>query len=134
MPLSASTTRAKWGLEGFSEALAAEVAPFGLRVTLAELGGVDTAWSAASLAFAAPRPAYDDLRRALFGTAEVPWPTAEGEGPDPRDAAAALLAHVNAEAGPLRLIIGDDAPEHIALALDTRRQDYVRDPRFTWPS
>jgi NAD(P)-dependent dehydrogenase (short-subunit alcohol dehydrogenase family) len=134
VPLLGLYNASKWGLEGFSEALAAEVAPFGIRVTIAELGGFNTDWAGASMAFAAPRPEYDDLRRALFGTAEVPWPIAEGEGPDPRDAAAALLAHVNAEAGPLRLIIGDDAPEHIALALDTRRQDYVRDPRFTWPS
>jgi len=136
VPLLGLYNASKWGLEGFSEALAAEVAGFGIRVTIAELGGFGTDWAGSSMAFAAPNAAYDELRSALFGTAEVPWP-ASGEPtaePDPRVAAAALLAHVDAEAGPLRLIIGDDAPEHIALALDTRRQDYVRDPRFQWPT
>ncbi|RKQ84953.1 NADP-dependent 3-hydroxy acid dehydrogenase YdfG [Solirubrobacter pauli] len=136
VPLLGLYNASKWGLEGFSEALAAEVAGFGIRVTIAELGGFGTDWGGSSMAFATPHPAYDGLRAALFGTAEVPWPMPEeapGE-PDPRAAAAALLAHVDADSGPLRLIIGDDAPEHIALALDTRRQDYARDPRFAWPA
>jgi len=136
VPLLGLYNASKWGLEGFSEALAAEVAGFGIRVTIAELGGFGTDWAGSSMAFAAPNPAYDGLREGIFGTAEVPWSAAEessGE-PDPRAAAAALLAHVNAGSGPLRLIVGDDAPEHIALALDTRRQDYAHDPRFTWPT
>ncbi|MDA0179978.1 SDR family NAD(P)-dependent oxidoreductase [Solirubrobacter phytolaccae] len=136
VPLLGLYNASKWGLEGFSEALAAEVAGFGVRVTIAELGGFGTDWGGSSMAFATPNRDYDPLRTALFGTAEVPWPVPEeatGE-PDPRAAAAALLAHVDAESGPLRLIVGDDAPEHIALALETRRQDYTRDPRFTWPA
>jgi NAD(P)-dependent dehydrogenase (short-subunit alcohol dehydrogenase family) len=33
----------KWGLEGFSQALAAEVEDFGIHVTIAEPGGFSTA-------------------------------------------------------------------------------------------
>ncbi len=139
MPLFGLYNASKWGLEGFSEALAAEVAPFGVRVTIAELGGFDTDWAGSSMAFAQPRPEYDELRTALFGTPEVPWPVPEGGAPpsgepDPREAAAALLAHVDADEGPLRLMIGADVPGHVAMALDARRQDYGRDPRFTWPT
>lgn len=136
VPLLGLYNASKWGLEGFSEAMAAEVAPFGIRVTIAELGGFGTDWGGSSMAFAAPNADYDELRAGIFGTAEVPWPASgEDDGqPDPRVAAEVLLAHVHADDGPLRLLVGDDAPEHVAMALDARRQDYTRDPRFTWPA
>ena len=48
----------KWALEGFSQALAAEVADFGIKVTLIEPGGFDTDWGGASAKHATPLPAY----------------------------------------------------------------------------
>ena len=36
--------------------------------------------------------------------------------------------------GPLRLLVGDDAPTFVALALAARRDDYGRDLRFEWPA
>jgi NAD(P)-dependent dehydrogenase (short-subunit alcohol dehydrogenase family) len=155
MPSLGLYNAAKWGLEGFSEALAAEVAGFGIRVTIAEVGGVDTDWAGPSMRFASPIGAYDELRTALFGTAEVPWPAAsgadavpevsgdpepdaaaaedDGAGATPAEAAAAIVAHVRAADGPLRLLVGEDAPVHVAAALALRRDDYARDGRFTWP-
>lgn len=154
MPTLGAYNASKWGMEGFSEALAAEVAPFGIRVTIAELGGFATDWGGASMRFAEPNADYDALRTSLFGTAEVPWPSA-GSGADddphadadadavatddaatdadPAVAAAALLAHVDRPEGPLRLLVGDDAPDQVAMALDARRVDYAQDPRLTWP-
>jgi NAD(P)-dependent dehydrogenase (short-subunit alcohol dehydrogenase family) len=142
MPMLGMYNAAKWALEGFSEALAAEVAAFGIRVTIAELGGFATDWAGSSMRFAAPVPAYDQLRTSLFGTPSVPWevpdhaasdePPAEGE-PGPEVAAAALLAHVDRDDGPLRVLIGDDAPHQVALAFAARRDDYERDPRVAWP-
>jgi hypothetical protein len=38
----------KWALEGFSQALAQEVAPFGIHVTLIEPGGFSTDWAGSS--------------------------------------------------------------------------------------
>jgi len=138
MPTFGMYNASKWALEGFSEALAAEVAPWGLRVTIAELGGFATDWAGSSMRFATPMPDYDPLRTSLFGAPTVPWDmtqqgAADGDEGDPRDAAAALLAHVNLEDGPLRLLIGDDAPVHVRMALESRRDDYGRDPRFAWP-
>jgi NAD(P)-dependent dehydrogenase (short-subunit alcohol dehydrogenase family) len=127
---------AKWGLEGFSEALAAEVAAFGIRVTIVEPGEVDTQWGTSSMRFAEPNPAYDELRTQLFGSAEIPWPaTGEtGGGTRAADAAAAILEHL---ADPhderLRLLVGDDAPGQVAEALARRREDYERDERFAEP-
>ena len=133
MPTLGLYNAAKWALEGFSEALAAEVAGFGIRVTLAELGETDTEWATASMRFSAPNPAYDELRAGLFGSPEVPWPDAHGTGggtPAP-DAAAAILRHVADPADTrLRLLVGDDAPAQVVAALDGRRRDYARDPRF----
>ena len=135
MPTFGMYNATKWALEGFSAALAEEVAAFGIRVTIAELGGFDTSWATTSMRFAAPNPAYDELRTSLFGTPTVPWDvgSAVSTEPPPSVAAAALLAHVDAPDGPLRLLIGADAPVHVAAALDLRRQDYQCDPRFTWP-
>jgi NAD(P)-dependent dehydrogenase (short-subunit alcohol dehydrogenase family) len=153
MPTFGLYNAAKWALEGFSEALAAEVAAFGIRVTIAELGGFATDWAGASMRFATPVAAYDLLRTSLFGSPVVPWEvpdpdpathpdeaadsseeTAAESEPGPDVAAAALLAHVDGDDGPLRLLVGDDAPHHVALALAARRDDYERDPRLAWPA
>jgi NAD(P)-dependent dehydrogenase (short-subunit alcohol dehydrogenase family) len=165
MPMLGMYNASKWALEGFSEALAAEVAGFGVRVTIAELGGFATDWAGSSMRFAAPVAAYDDLRESLFGTTVVPWPAAQPAGeeeaprghdaasatetvgatdgavveaaptePDPSVAARALLEHVDAAEGPLRLLVGDDAPVQVQTVFERRRDDYGRDPRFTWPA
>lgn len=136
MPTFGLYNASKWALEGFSEALAAEVAPFGIRVTIAELGGFATDWAWSSMRFATPLPAYDGLRESLFGSARVPWDMsnqASDTSADPAKAASALVAHVRRGDGPLRLMIGDDAPEHVRMALERRRDDYRRDERFKWP-
>jgi NAD(P)-dependent dehydrogenase (short-subunit alcohol dehydrogenase family) len=145
MPTLGLYNAAKWALEGFSEALAAEMAGFGVRVTIAELGGFATDWGGSSMRFATPIAAYDELRTSLYGTPAVPWEEAAASEstagardeppaePGPEVAAAAVLAHVDRPDGPLRLLVGDDAPGHVALALAARRDDYGRDHRFTWP-
>ncbi len=55
----------KWGLEGFSQSLAAEVAGFGIKVTLIEPGGFATDWAGPSAKHATPLPAYDETRAGL---------------------------------------------------------------------
>ena len=132
MPLLGLYNASKWGLEAFSEAMAAEVAAFGIRVTLLEPGELDTEWAGASMQFSSPSTAYDELRTGMFGTAEIPWPAgASGGGTTPEAAAAAILAHVASEDDErFRVLIGDDAPVQVHAALDQRRQDYARDPRY----
>jgi NAD(P)-dependent dehydrogenase (short-subunit alcohol dehydrogenase family) len=80
MPTLGLYNAAKWGLEGFSEAMAAEVGRFGIRVTIAEPGAIDTDWAGESMRFSSPVVAYDELRTELFGTVTVPWPAAESSG------------------------------------------------------
>ena len=71
----------KWGLEGWSESLAFELAPFGLRVKTIAPGGIATDFASRSLVFT-PHPAYmaaigktmaaftDPARRSQSSTAE----------------------------------------------------------------
>jgi NAD(P)-dependent dehydrogenase (short-subunit alcohol dehydrogenase family) len=134
MPTLGLYNAAKWALEGWTEAMAAEVAPFGVRTTIVQPGAIDTDWATGSMRFATPSPEYNELRTGLFGTAEVPWPGGEtGGGTSPATIAAAILAHVaDCNDHRLRLLVGDDAPEQVRAAICKRIEDYRLDPR--WPT
>ena len=101
-PLVGLYHASKWALEGFSQALAQEVAPFGVHVTLIEPGGFDTDWAGPSAKHADPLPAYDELRAAVNAERQHRW-AAPG---DPAASAAALLKVVDAEEPPLRVFFG----------------------------
>lgn len=132
MPMLGLYNSTKWGLEAFSEAMAAEVKQFGIRVSLIEPGALDTDWAGGSMRFSSPVKAYDDLRTELFGTAEVPWPVGGSSGGTrPENAAAAILTRVAAKDDQrLRVLVGDDAAPQVRAALELRHEDYIRDPRF----
>lgn len=55
-PLVGMYHASKWALEGLSQALAQEVAPFGVHVTLIEPGGFDTDWAGPSARHSRPCP------------------------------------------------------------------------------
>ncbi|NUR07378.1 MAG: SDR family oxidoreductase [Nocardioidaceae bacterium] len=101
----------KWGLEGFSQALAREVADFGIKVTLVEPGGFSTDWAGDSAKRSAESPAYDEMRRKANE-----WRAQRTAKPgDPSASAAALLKVVDADEPPLRVFFGE-APLGIATA------------------
>jgi NAD(P)-dependent dehydrogenase (short-subunit alcohol dehydrogenase family) len=90
----------KWGLEGFSEALALEVAEFGIHVTLVEPGGFDTDWSGSSAVRAEPIEAYEDARRQMAERrSQLPQGRTDATGE-------AILQIVDAESPPLRVFFG----------------------------
>ncbi|WP_033353668.1 SDR family NAD(P)-dependent oxidoreductase [Nocardiopsis xinjiangensis] len=137
MPMLGLYNAGKWALEGFSEALSAEVSQFGIRVTIAQLGGFATDWAGSSMPFASPMPEYDELRTSVFGTAQIPWPAADPDAPptdaDPAVAAEALITHLSEPDRPLRVLIGEDAREHAAFAYAARRDSYGTRRDFDWP-
>jgi NAD(P)-dependent dehydrogenase (short-subunit alcohol dehydrogenase family) len=90
----------KWALEGLSEALAAEVAPLGLSVTIVEPGPYGTDWSGDSAVHTEPIPAYDPVREARRAGAAARTPA------DPAVTAEVVLKLVDSEQPPLRLFIG----------------------------
>ncbi|GHE91218.1 short-chain dehydrogenase/reductase [Amycolatopsis deserti] len=99
----------KFAVEALHEALAEELAPFGVSVTIVEPGVFGTGFGAASAqvaqtidAYAAPDYADDD-----------------GDPPgDPADAAAAIVAVAGTADAPLRLPLGRDAVARIRAKLD----------------
>jgi NAD(P)-dependent dehydrogenase (short-subunit alcohol dehydrogenase family) len=99
----------KWALEGLSQALAQEVASFGIKVTLIEPGGFDTDWGGASAKFTTPLPDYAGVREEgmRFRAARV---ALRG---DPAATRSAILKIVDAEDPPLRVFLGE-APLAIA--------------------
>jgi NAD(P)-dependent dehydrogenase (short-subunit alcohol dehydrogenase family) len=97
----------KWGIEGFAESVAQEVAPFGIGVTIVEPGGARTEFRYGSAQVADPLPAYDGNPAHAFRTMLDP---ANGLAPgDPARMAAAIIASADAEPAPLRIILGSQA-------------------------
>ena len=110
-PLVGAYHASKWALEGFSQALAQEVADFGIDVTLIEPGGFSTDWGGASAKRSAELPAYAEMHaKAAEGRKKR-----GGTPGDPTASAAAVLAIVDAEKPPLRAFLGS-APLGIAKA------------------
>jgi len=107
----------KWGLEGFSQALAAEVAGFGIKVTLVEPAGFSTDWRGPSAVVADPMPEYEEIRnyRAARSTdGNELW-----EPGDPQATGPAILELVDAEEPPLRTFFGTGT-------LDMIRAEYAK--------
>jgi NAD(P)-dependent dehydrogenase (short-subunit alcohol dehydrogenase family) len=94
----------KWALEGMSDALSQEVAGFGIHVTIIEPGGFSTDWSGSSAAHVTPLPAYDAIRDSRA--------TASVKRGDPSASSDAILAVVDADDPPLRLLLGSFAYDH----------------------
>ncbi|MEV5649041.1 SDR family oxidoreductase [Nocardia sp. NPDC052254] len=99
----------KWALEGFSQSLAAEVADFGIHVTLIEPGGFSTDWSGPSSVHSEQNPAYTEIRDARNRTRSA---VSAGE---PAATRTAILTVVDADKPPLRLFLGT-APLRMATA------------------
>ena len=101
----------KFALEGLSEALAEEVAPLGIRLTIVEPGGFRTDWAGRSLVQAAK--VIDDYNVSSGQTREL-IASVNGRQPgDPTLAAQAMIEVVESDDPPLRLVLGADALERI---------------------
>jgi NAD(P)-dependent dehydrogenase (short-subunit alcohol dehydrogenase family) len=104
----------KWALEGLSESLAQEVASFGIKVTLIEPGGYATDWGGSSAVHSAPLPVYDAVR------AQVEQFVNHYPFGDPQATGEAILAVVDADDPPLRVILGAPPLPMIRDAYDQR--------------
>ncbi|GAA2522774.1 SDR family oxidoreductase [Streptomyces longisporus] len=90
----------KWALEGMSEALAQEVGPLGIHVTLVEPGPYGTDWSGSSAVHTEPIAAYEPVREARRAGATARAPQ------DPQGTADVILELVDTDEPPLRLFLG----------------------------
>ncbi|RAG87217.1 short-chain dehydrogenase/reductase [Streptacidiphilus pinicola] len=110
----------KWGLEGFSDALLQELAPFGIKVTLIEPGGYATDWGGDSASHSEPNPVYQPQRDAIAAHfSSVPQPGPEVTVP-------AVFAAVDAAEPPLRLPLSGFAYEIVTEVYRQRLQAWKR--------
>jgi NAD(P)-dependent dehydrogenase (short-subunit alcohol dehydrogenase family) len=110
----------KFALEGLSEALAAEVAPHGIKVLIVEPGAFRTGLAGSRQTQSAPLEAY----ATTVGPFRTDFPASDGNQPgDPAKAAAAILTALAADETPLRLPLGEDAWAAIAAAADAARAE-----------
>lgn len=109
----------KFALEGASEALAGEVAPFGIGVTIVEPGPFRTDFLGRSMGRATPIPDYEDgpagALRARDGHGKQPG--------DPVRAVEAIIDAVRSRSAPLRLPLGRSAVERIRTKLTGQLAD-----------
>ena len=100
----------KFAIEGLSEALAAEVAPFGIQVLVVEPGAFRTSFSGGGLLESEPMEVYAQT----VGATRKMIKGMDGQQPgDPAKAAEAILTALAAEEAPLRLPLGADAVDGI---------------------
>jgi NAD(P)-dependent dehydrogenase (short-subunit alcohol dehydrogenase family) len=114
-PSTGLYSASKFALEGMSEALAMEAAAFGIKLTIVQPGGYWTDLYRSGLTMTEPSAAYAPLRAEL----ETQW--AEGSSDsDPGLAAEAVIALINSDDPPLRLVLGGTAYD-LAVAMSGAR-------------
>ena len=102
---------AKWAVGGFSDALAMEVASFGVKVCTLEPGGIRTNWARrAGEDMPELLPDYEASVGAIFKLLRSISGREEG---DPRKIADVILQLANSEDVPLRLVLGIDAAKRV---------------------
>jgi NAD(P)-dependent dehydrogenase (short-subunit alcohol dehydrogenase family) len=104
---------AKWGVEGFSEVLAKEMGPLGVKVTIIEPGGFRTDFAGSSTTITEGRPEYDST----VGAAARFQRAYDGNQPgDPVKAAAVIVQVASLDEPPFRLLLGTDAVRAVEQA------------------
>lgn len=111
----------KFALEGLSEALAAEVAPHGIKTTIVEPGPFHTGFSSKSVAYGT-----NLLPAAYPSTAGLTDAFSEFDGPtssDPRKGVKIIIEAVESDDPPFRLPLGAMAFEAIEAKFEEVRQE-----------
>ncbi len=103
IPFQAFYCASKFAVEGYAEALAYEVEPFNIRVTLVQPGNFKTAFTAARRKVPIePHSPYAAAESKAVSLMEID----EAKGADPRDAAKAIERILNDERPPRRISVG----------------------------
>ena len=112
----------KWGIEGFCESMAQEVAAFGIGVTIVEPGGARTEFRYGSAQVADGLPAYAGTPARSFE--KMLDPAGDLAPGDPARMAAAIIDSVGEEPAPLRMVLGSHALDSTITTLQRRIADF----------
>jgi len=111
-PGLAAYQSAKWAVGGFSTVLAQEVAPFGLKVTVLEPGGMRTDWAGTSMSI----PPISEPYQATVGAFARMVTEHQGTEPtDPARVAELIRRVVELPEPPVRLLVGSDAVQYAGM-------------------
>ena len=108
----------KFGLEGFTASLAAEVKDFGIKVTLVEPAGYATNWAGPSAVHTERSPAYEDFRSQMARPA--------GKRGEPGATRGAMLRVVDTTEPPLRIFFGQGPLQVIKNEYASRIAEWER--------
>jgi NAD(P)-dependent dehydrogenase (short-subunit alcohol dehydrogenase family) len=124
LPGSTAYHAAKWAVGGFTESLAQEVAPFGVKVCALEPGGMRTNWGIRAHQDV-PRllPDYEPSVGAIVKALHSLWGQ---ENSDPGKVAQIILRLADSDHLPAHLLLGSDAIKYAAQAEATRAADTER--------
>jgi NAD(P)-dependent dehydrogenase (short-subunit alcohol dehydrogenase family) len=124
LPGSTAYHAAKWAVGGFTESLAQEVAPFGVKVCALEPGGMRTNWGArAHKDVPELLPDYEPSVGAIVKALHSLWGK---ENSDPAKVAQLILRLADSKHLPAHLLLGSDAVEYAGQAEATRAQEAER--------
>jgi NAD(P)-dependent dehydrogenase (short-subunit alcohol dehydrogenase family) len=100
---------AKFGVCGFSEALAVEVVPLGIFVTSLEPGAMDTDWGKSSMSYTPEVEGYEKSVGALVAVLQQFAGMETKHGGDPKKIAKLIIKITDNPAPPVHLVVGKDA-------------------------
>lgn len=114
---------AKFGVSGFTEVLAKEVAPLGIKVTSVEPGGFRTDWAGASMTYAPFVEGYEDTvsKRVEYFQSDAFVPVG-----DPEKAAQVMVNLAEHPEPPVHLILGSEAAAMLQHADEARKAEFEK--------
>ena len=115
----------KWGIEGSTESVAQEFAPFGVGISIVEPGGARTEFRYGSAQVADALPDYAGTPARSFE--KLLDPNAAQAPSDPARMATAIITTVDIQHAPLRIVLGSQALDATITTLEKRTAAFLLD-------
>ena len=111
----------KFAIEGYSEALAKEITPLGIKLTLVEPGAFRTDFAGDSLA--TPENPIDDYEETAHKFVKMQEEMSGEQPGNPDKAAQAMIKVVESDNPPMRLVLGEDALKATRQKIETFQKE-----------
>jgi NAD(P)-dependent dehydrogenase (short-subunit alcohol dehydrogenase family) len=122
IPGASTYCAAKHGVEGLTESLQRELAPFGVRTLLIEPGAFQTSFATSSIRVPRATMSLYDGTPAGMARSYISAGGVAMRG-DPQKAVAGMLKAIDSQNPPLRLLLGPDAYEQVQKKLEQLQTD-----------